>query len=164
MPERVSISAAGAHGAVDLTDRIPVSKGPFTPGTRGYHSWDALKGDIAQLATSTPSRALNSAGFQPSVTKRTLVSYSLRITCTAALLAPQDGKVELMSDENSTPTTVRATVQNRNSVSISLTAINEQTGIMTYIVPPGHYVRLISTQTVGTPSFSIISQTEQILS
>jgi hypothetical protein len=42
MPLRVSITEAGAHSSVALTDRIPASKGPFTPGTRGYHTIGGL--------------------------------------------------------------------------------------------------------------------------
>lgn len=38
-----TISSAGAFGSVDGTDRVPGSKGPFTPGAAGYHTVDSLK-------------------------------------------------------------------------------------------------------------------------
>lgn len=118
------------------------------------------------ISQSSPARALNSAGFQPSVTKPCMVSYSVKITCTATILGGQDGKVELMCDANSTPTTVQATAQNRSSVSlaIALTAINEQTLPLTWLVPAGYYVRLISTQTQGAPTFALINASEAVMS
>lgn len=134
-------------------------------GSASAYSRDDHVHPLPTVATSIPSRTLNSAGFQPSTTKVVLVTYSVRITCTASLAGGQDGKIELMSDSNSTPTTVRATAQNRNSVSlaIALTAVNEQTTCLTYLVPIGHYIRLTSTQTTGTPAFSIVSQTETVI-
>lgn len=117
---------------------------------------------LPTVASATPARTLNSAGFQPSTTKAVWVTYSVRITCSASLSGNQDGKVELMCDANATPTTVRATVQNRNSVAIAiaLTIVNEQTAQLSYLVPAGHYVRLISTQTTGSPTITLINQAE----
>lgn len=116
------------------------------------------------LSVATPTRVIGTA-FQPSATKQTLVSYSVQITCTATIGGNQNGKIELLSDASNPPTTIRATAQNRTAVSlaIALQAINEQTTQLTYLVPAGHFVRLVSTQTTGTPAFAIISQTEETL-
>lgn len=131
-------------------------------GIQGIQGVQGVPGILGSVTPSTPARTLGSAGYQPSTTKPVLVIYSVQITCTASLAGAQDGKVELRSDANSTPTTVRAVAQNRNSVAlaIALTVINEQTTTLVYLVPAGHYVRLVSTQTAGTPAFAIISQVE----
>ena len=61
-----------------------------------------------------------------------------------------------------TPTTVRATAQNRNaySLALKLQGINEQTVQLSYLVPADDNVRLVSTVTAGTVTFDIISQVE----
>lgn len=41
-----TISGAGPHGSVADSDRIPASKGPFTPGTAGYHDVASLKAAV----------------------------------------------------------------------------------------------------------------------
>lgn len=145
------------------TPAAPAASGAV--GTASKYAREDHVHPLPAAAASTPSRTLNSAGFQPSTTKLVLVSYSVRITCTASLSGGQDGKIELMSDANATPTTVRAVAQNRNSVSlaIALTAINEQTAQLSALVPAGHYVRLISTQTTGAPTFAIVSQSEVVV-
>jgi hypothetical protein len=116
---------------------------------------------VPAIAPATPSRALNTT-FQPHATKQVLCLYGVQITCTASLTGGQNGRVRLLSDAASPPTTIRAEVQNNNSVSlaIALTAVNGQTGLLAYLCPAGHNVRLETANVVGTPSFTLISQTE----
>lgn len=124
---------------------------------------DSMLSPVVAVA-STPARALNSA-FQPHATKTTLVSYSVQITCTATISGSQNGKVELMCDAVNPPTTVRATAQNRAAVSLAivLQSINEHTCVLNCVVPAGHYVRLVTTQTMGTPTFALVAQTEVVI-
>lgn len=114
--------------------------------------------------TSSPGRSLNST-FTPSATKATLVIYTIEIPCTANLSGGQAGRVRLLSDTSSPPTTERCQVYNESSVSlaIALTAVNKQRGILFHFVPPGHKVLLESTQVTGTPTISIVTQTEVTL-
>lgn len=107
---------------------------------------------------NTPSRTFNS-NFTPHATKGVWVSYTVEISCVATLSGGQSGTVELRSDTNATPTTVRAQAYNANSVSlaIALTAVNTQRVQLSYFVPPGHNVRLV---TSGSASISIVNQTE----
>lgn len=113
------------------------------------------------VSASTPSRTLNS-NFQPSTTKATFVSYSVNISCTANLSGGQTSTVELRSDASATPSTVRGTAANSNSVAlaIALTVVNSQTTSLGFVVPAGHYVRVNST---GTCTASLVSQTEVAL-
>lgn len=124
-------------------------------------NWSTFNSKFGSVTytTSTPSRTLNS-NFTPSSTNAVFVSYSIGMTCTASLSGGQTSTIELRSDTNATPTTVRASISAGNSVSIaiSLTAINTQTVSLNYLVPPGHNVRLVSSGTCT--SLSIVSQSE----
>lgn len=72
--------------------------------------------------------------------------------------------VTLLSDAAATPTTERGRVEATSgvarSVSIALTSSN--TAQLTYVVPAGHWVRLVSTVS-GTGSTAIVSQVEETL-
>lgn len=105
------------------------------------------------------ARALNT-NFTPSTTRDTFVGYSITSTCTASLIGGQTQTVELRSDSAASPTTVRATYTNANTVSlaIAITVTNTQAGQLSTIVPRGHSVRINSAGTCT--AVSIISQVE----
>lgn len=114
---------------------------------------------------TTPARTLNSAGFQPNLERPCLVTYSIRIDSTLENAGGEEGLVELMSDAASTPTIVRVSGINGNTgtVDIATSVVSSDTVILTYLVPAGDYVRLITTNLVGNPDFTLIHQTEIIL-
>lgn len=117
---------------------------------------------VASIApNSSPGRSLNTT-FKPSATKQVLCIYGVQITCTASLAGGANGRVRLLSDAASPPTTIRAEIQNQNSVSlaIALTAVNGQTGLLMYLCPADHNIRLETNNTTGTPAFTLISQCE----
>jgi len=113
-------------------------------------------------AVNTPARTLGSAGFQPSTTKYTLCLYTVSISATTTIGGGQDGNIELRSDSGSTPTTVRATARLRQvaTLAVALQLDQNQTQQLIYLVPPGHFVRLVGTQTVGAPTLSLVSSVE----
>lgn len=119
---------------------------------------------FSTITPSTPTRTIGTA-FQPSATNAVLCIYSIQIACTASLTGGQAGQVQLLSDANNPPTTVRATIANQNTstLTIGLTVINNQTATLSYLVPAGHYVKLVSTNTTGTPTYTMVSQTEEVL-
>lgn len=119
---------------------------------------------FSTVTPSTPTRTIGTA-FQPSTTNAALCLYSIQIACTASLIGGQAGQVQLLSDASNPPTTIRATIANQNTsgLTIGLTVVNNQTAMLTYLVPSGHYVKLVSTNTTGTPSYSMVSQTEEVL-
>lgn len=125
-------------------------------------SFTAFNNKLSSLTYTPLSNALRAlnTNFQLSATTGTWVSYSIAATCTATLLGGQSETVELRSDTNATPTTVRSTTAISNSVSlaISITAINTQTGVISAFIPPGHNVRLVSSGTCT--SVSVVSQSE----
>ncbi len=116
------------------------------------------------MSATTSTRAIGTA-FQPSTTKPTLVSYSAKTQVTNPLLAgTSTATLVLLSDAANPPTTERARVEASSGVGVSVTLAltTTNTAPLTYIVPPGHYVRLVST-VVGTGATSIASQVEQTL-
>lgn len=99
---------------------------------------------------STPSRDLDT-NFTPNANHLVMGFYTIRIV--TALLTPT-GSVELMSDTNSTPNTVRSRV----AVTVSLNQTQDL--VLSYLVPKGHNVRLAS---AGTATISIINQSEVVI-
>lgn len=161
--------ATGAQGVAGPTGAAGTAGATGAQGTAGTAGSSGATGaqgpsGFSTITPSTPARSLN-AVFQPNATKAVDCSYSISITCTATLTGGQTGKVELFSDAVNPPTTLRSTLRNSNSVSlaIALTAVNEQTSLLNYLVPIGHYVKLLTTNVLGTPTFSMISQSESVL-
>lgn len=113
---------------------------------------------IQNLTASTPTRALNT-NFTPSTTKSTYVNYTYSISCAATLVGGQTGGIELRSDTNATPTTVRSSIGNANSVSlaIAITVTNVQISSVQYLVPKNHVVRIVSS---GTCTITSVAQSE----
>lgn len=132
-------------------------------GANGTNGTNGTNGIGSSITTSTPSRTIGSAGFQPSTTKYTLVSYTLSVDAALSLTGGAKGRVELRSDSSSTPTTVRCAVGNGNTgtLTVGLNTTQNATAPCTYIVPPGDYVRLVSVTDSGTPTFSVLAQFEQ---
>lgn len=112
-------------------------------------------------SSTTPSRSLNT-NFTPSATNAVWVFYTISISCTITLAVGQTGSVELRSDTNATPTTVRSKVSNTNSglLTLGLNLVNAQESILSYLVPPGHNVRLVSS---GGATISLTNQNEVAL-
>lgn len=141
--------ATGATGPAGPTGATgPAGLGTVTPVTPG-------------VTSGVPARTIGAA-FQPNANKATFVSYSVKTQVTNPLLAGSSvATVTLLSDASNPPTTERCRDAAESSVglavSIALTTAN--TAPLSYIVPAGHYVRLVSTIT-GTGAASIVSQTE----
>lgn len=56
----VTVSAAGPHASAAATDRLPASKGPFTPGTKGYHTPETIRAYLIATANAwTAAQTLN---------------------------------------------------------------------------------------------------------
>lgn len=69
--------------------------------------------------------------------------------------------MELRSDSASPPTTVRCQVRNAmNALALVGGVLDEADFILTYLVPPAHWVRLVAT---GTGTSTLVRQTEVLL-
>lgn len=110
-------------------------------------------------AAATSTRALDTT-FTPNATKPTFVSYTIRFVVNGTDAASKTGTVELRSDTAATPTTVRCAVALTNAITTLLGAITvglTQDATLTYVVPPGHNVKLVSS---GSATISISQQSE----
>lgn len=152
--------AVGSTGAQGTTGAIGSTGSTGSTGTTGAQG----PAGFSTITPSTPSRTIGTA-FQPSATNAVFCLYSIQIACTASVSGGQTGQVQLLSDASNPPTTVRATLVNQNTstLTIGLTVVNNQTSILSYLVPIGHYIKLVSTNTTGTPSYTMVSQTEAVL-
>lgn len=115
---------------------------------------------------SASSRTLNSC-FQISASRDADVRYSVQVTSTANLIGGQTGSVflETYSDSGcSLNTQELSRFVNGNSVSlaIALTAIQIVGQPVNGYIPAGSYVKIRTANTLGTPSFSILSQQEML--
>lgn len=116
------------------------------------------------VTPSAPTRMLGTA-FQISPTKAALACYSVALSVTNPLLVGSStAQVQLLSDAAASPTTVRetATAGSAVGVTVSLQLTTSNAIPLCYLVPAGHYVKLVSS-TTGTASVSIVSQTEEVL-
>jgi hypothetical protein len=141
-----------------MADALPIKRllGFFSR----FSSTDTLATALySNISPVTSTRTLNTV-FQPSTTRPVLLIYTIRITTSTGGSA--EGLVQLLSDTSNPPTTVRCSVDNGNGIAgISLATISSfQNGVLVYMVPPNQYVKLLTTNVSGTPSFMLEQQTE----
>lgn len=160
-----STGSTGITGATGPTGQTGVtgptgSTGPTGPtgGTGGTGTTGAT--GLGALTVSTPTRTLNSAGFQISTTKNAFVSYTIRVVAAATVSAAQRGDVALMCDSATTPTVVRSRCGSGQTIAlgIAIGVTNEDISTVTAFVPAAWYVRLVSTVTGA--AVTILEQTE----
>ena len=159
--------ATGLTGATGATGPAGATGATGSAGSAGATGSTGAQGPagFGTVAPSVSARTIGSAGFQPNATKATLVSYSIKTSVTNPLIAGSStAVVRLLSDASATPATERVTVAAESSVAlaVAIAITTSNTATLTYLVPAGHYVRLVETKT-GTSSTSIISQTEVVL-
>jgi hypothetical protein len=119
---------------------------------------------LVSVAPAASARALGTS-FQPSATKATFVSYAVKTSVTNPLaIGSSVATVTLLSDAATTPTTERGRVEAASSVglAVSIALTTSNTAQLSYVVPAGHWVRLVSTVS-GTGSTAIVSQVEETL-
>ncbi len=158
-----SAGATGAAGPAGATGAAGPTGATGATGAAGATGVTGPAG-LGTITPSTPTRVLGTA-FQPSATKAVRVAYTVRTRVTNPLLAGTSrAEVKLLSDAANPPTTERARAAADSgvglAVAIALTTSNET--LLAYIVPPGHYVRLVSTVS-GTGSTAIVAQVEETL-
>lgn len=123
---------------------------------------DDLHANFTPASATPGTRPIGTApaSFQPDTGRPCFVSYSIQIT-QAVGANPVTGRVELRSDANSTPTTVRAIARQSGDVGGLLTNLTQSVTIpISYWVPAGHYVRLVEVNEAGTPTYALSCQTE----
>ncbi len=111
--------------------------------------------------TSSPGRALGVA-FQPHATRPVWATYAIQVEMTATVAGSQSITAQLLSDASPTPATVRVQAEESLGVAlaIAITLNATRTVLLSYLVPPGHYVQLNAT---GSGTATLISETEVVL-
>lgn len=114
-----------------------------------------------------PSRSLNSS-FQISTTRDAIVNYTVDIAATLSLTTGQAGTVALKYADDSGMTTNVVTVQssvngNAGTLAIGLGLTQTATAALSGIIPAGKYVKLVTTNTTGTPTFTMRAAQEVLL-
>lgn len=99
------------------------------------------------------ARALDAA-FVPNADKHVLAMYTIELNCDTT----ESSVVELRSDAANPPTTVRASAKLLPTLTGGGSVIARQQ--LTYVVQPGHYVKLVSS---GTGVATIAHQTELVI-
>lgn len=154
----------GTQGLQGLTGATGAKGADGAAGAKGDTGTTGPAGLGTVTPVASPNRALNTT-FQPHATKAVWCQYSIAITSTFTILGGQEGKVELLCDAASPPTTVRATAANANTgaIAIAITLNQKSTFTLQCLVPAGHYVRLPTSNVTGTPTFVLVSQCEMLL-
>jgi hypothetical protein len=158
-----AIGPAGPAGVSGSTG-VAGQQGPQGPSGAVGATGPAGSPGLVSVTPSATTRALGTT-FQPSATKATFVSYSVKTSVTNPLLAgTSTATVVLLSDAAATPTTERDRVEATSSVGLAVTIAltTSNTAQLSYVVPAGHWVKLVSTVT-GTGSTAIVSQVEETL-
>lgn len=155
--------STGTAGPTGIGITGPTGSTGATGGTGGTGGTGATgaTGLADVSAVNTPSRTLNSAGYQVHATKASMVSYTFNISTTLTAIGTVTGYVELRSDSNTTPTTVRCKTGKLFNIGlgVSISETHENQVQLSYVVPSGHYVRLI---TSGSATITLTHQTETI--
>ena len=127
--------------------------------TMVYAKYAEYRPPITTYRTIAPNTA-----YQCSVSRYTIVSFYGQIACTSTLAGGQTGSISLQISPTSGGTyTTIATVQNSNSVSLSVAiTVNQSNGAtLCGVVPQGYYYKIVETSTTGTPTFTLSSTAQE---
>lgn len=130
--------------------------------------WETVEiPNVVSRIFNTPTRSLNTA-FQISTTQDAFVSYSVDISCTMSLTSGQTGSVTLQYADDSGFTTNVKTVQsgsngNTGTLTIGLALTQIGTAQLSGMIPSSKYVKLVTTNVTGTPTFTYKSASEVLL-
>lgn len=168
-PERGPPGPPGSDGKDGVSikgDKGDPGKDSTVPGPMGPQGPQGKEGDL-HVATKTPAppRVIGTA-FQPNIDRPCAVYYTAELIANLSLtvLAPTS-KLQLFCDAFNPPTTLCAEVQLSPSLGVSgllgatLAIGQKQRFLVNYIVPAGHWVRLVQTNTNGGTA-SIVIQRE----
>lgn len=154
LPSLATVATSGDYS--DLSGK------PTLATVSSSGSYTDLINTPAGLSASTPSRALNSAAYQISSTRNSMVMYSIQISATISLVTGQSGTVLLQTSPTSGGTyTTIATLTNGNTgtLTIGLNLTQTQSAVLSGFVPAGYFTKLVSS---GTATNSIVSQQEVV--
>lgn len=142
-----SIGSIGATGSQGIAGGVTNADWSETNSS----SISFIKNKPIKTFTAGTSRTLNSS-FQISTTNDVMVSYAIDIGVSISLLAGQSGTVFLESSPNNSTWTTMFSGNNQNAGVLGLSQTNTVT--LVGMIPTGYWVRLRTTNTLGTPTFT----------
>lgn len=155
----------GADGKSIKGDKGDPGQDSTTPGPIGPSGPQGKEGDL-KVATKTPAppRVIGTA-FQPNPSRPCAVYYTAELTANLSLtvLAPTS-KLQLFCDSANPPTTLCMEVQLSPTLGVggligaTLSIGQKQRFLVSYIVPAGHWVRLVQTNTSGGTAAIVIQR------
>jgi len=115
------------------------------------------------IVVNTRSIATGTA-YQPSTSRYTMVSVSVQVACALSLTGGAAGNVSLQtSPDNITYTTVQQlTNANSGSLTIGLNITNTNGAVLSAVLPPNYYYKLVSAATTGSPTFSVLTSSQEV--
>jgi|GEM_PF-2601037 hypothetical protein len=119
--------------------------------------------DFRPINVTTRSVATGTA-YQPSTSRYTNVTVSVQVACALTLSGGAAGGVSLQtSPDNITYTTVQQlTNANSGTLTVGLGITNTNGAILSVMLPPGYYYKLVTNTTTGTPVFSVLTSAQEV--
>lgn len=150
----------GPQGPVGLTGATGAAS--TVAGPQGIQGLTGATGASAPTpVTGIVSRALNTA-FQPNATRPVLISYNVDISVVSLLLAGTQGTVTLQYADTAAMTTPVTVSLATNSTGGVLNVANIGTANLVGFIPAGKYVRIVTANNSGTPTFTFRNGQETI--
>lgn len=151
------LPSAGAHGILMQNGTTKLPELALFGNGLSYSS-GVITASMTKSFT-TPARTLNTA-YQPSASKDTYISVTVDVGATLSLTGGQTGTVTLEYADDSGITTNVKTVQssvngNTGTLTVGLSLTQTATCSLNGIIPAGKFVRIRTTNTTGTPTFTL---------
>ena len=122
--------------------------------------------NLSPVSQSSATRSLNTI-YQISSSNWSIVHYSIDISCSLSLTGGTTGTVYLEISPTSGFSTVQNvgsfTNSNTGTLTIGLNTVQISTANLGTVVPAGYYVRLRTSNSLGTPTFTYQSGQEVLL-
>lgn len=144
----------------DIPSVVPQIQSDWTQTNSG--AVDFIKNKPV-LSFNKPSRSVNTA-FRPSETRDCFVAYAVNVTTVAALLSGARARLTLQYADNSAMTTNLVNVMVvEGGTGSGLVVTSYHTLLVAGIIPSGKYVRLVTENVQGSPTYGIVQTQEVIL-
>jgi len=123
-----------------------------------FHGWAEQHDDSVYgvSAEASPSRSIGTA-WQPNAARPTMVIATMSATCELTAAPGEAGRIDLLVGSSNPPTTVVGSVPCANTgiVVVGVASTVTSGGAVTYLVKPGDFVEATTTDTTGSPAYTL---------
>lgn len=129
-----------------------------------FHGWVELRDNavygVRSVSTRTPTIG---TPWQPSTSRPTQVIASMTAACSISLSGGQEGEIDLLAGASNPPTQIvgKAWCKNTGTVVVGVGGTVGSAGTGIYTANPGDWLEVTTTNTTGTPAYtvSVVEQT-----